>query len=117
MIKPDFRISSRQRLDSRVKVILSAGPGIDATIDDVSTGGIAVLHSETLPKESQCHVYFLLPLGQGQTLIQARCRVAGNRPVEEGYRIGLQFVEFVSDEVAAQQAIAQYLEESGTSRI
>jgi len=117
MVKPDFRISSRQPLDSRVKVILPAGPGIDAAIDDVSTGGIAVLHAEPLPKESQCHIYFLLPLGKGQTLIQARCRIAGSRPVEGGYRIGLQFVEFVSDEMAAQQAIAQYIEEHGPSRV
>lgn len=111
MTKQDFRISSRQRLDSRVKIVLSAGPGIDAAIDDVSTGGIAVLHSEPLTQESICYVYFLLPLGEGQTLIQARCRIAGNRPVAGGYRIGLQFVEFVSDDMAAQQAIAQYIEQ------
>lgn len=113
MFKPEFRVSSRQPLDGRVKIILSAGPGIDAAIDDVSTGGIAVLHTEPLPKESPCHVYFLLPLGEGQTLIQARCRIAGNRQVEGGYRIGLQFVEFVSDEIAARRAIAQYVEQRG----
>ncbi len=111
MSQRDFRISSRQRLDSRVKIILPAGPGIDAAIDDVSTGGIAVLHSAPLTQESICHVYFLLPLGAGQTLIQARCRIAGSRPVEGGYRVGLQFVEFISDEMAAQDAIAQFVEQ------
>ncbi len=104
------RIADRRPLDTRIKVIPPSGPGFDAEIDDVSTGGLAILFAEPLNRDSICHVYFLLPLDDGLTLVQARCRVAESRPTEMGgrYRIGLQFVDFVSDETAALRAIAQY---------
>jgi|GEM_PF-1622805 len=117
MYSQNARIADRRPLDTRIKVIPPSGPGFDAEIDDVSTGGLAILFTEPLDRDSICHVYFLLPLDDGQTLIQARCRVAGSQPLEMGgsYRIGLQFVDFVSDETAAMRAIAQYIAETGYS--
>ena len=116
MSSQNSRISSRRPLDGRVKVIPPSGPGFDGEIDDVSTGGLAALLDAPLARDSICHVYFLLPLDGGQTLVQARCRVAGSRPVERvgRYRAGLQFVEFVSDETAALRAIGQYIEDAAS---
>lgn len=110
----DSRITRRKPYDSWVKVIPEYGPGFSAQITDLSTGGLAVLNPQPLTGSTFCNVLFILAHGGGQTMVQARCRVTGSRFDEAhgAYHIGLQFVEFVSDEHATKQAITAYLAEN-----
>jgi hypothetical protein len=98
-MKLNTRVHDRIRFKTWVKVILKSGPGMLGHIEDVSTAGIGVEHDKPVTPDTECHVYFMLPFGGHERIVQARCRIASCRPIAGSarYHIGLAFVEFVSD--------------------
>ncbi|MEW9900277.1 PilZ domain-containing protein [Chitinivorax sp. PXF-14] len=105
----EHRLQSRAHLKTWVRVIPPAGHGLLGNIEDISTGGLGVLHDRPMPIDTECNVYFMLPLGAFETIVQARCRIAACHQQDAAcFHIGLQFLDFVTDTREAQDAIHRF---------
>ncbi|MGQ5522880.1 PilZ domain-containing protein [Chitinimonas sp. PSY-7] len=95
----NHRLHDRIRYKTWIKLVPVRGESLLSHIEDISSDGLGVEHERPLVVDSECHLYFMLPLAGKEHIIQARCRVASCLPVEATgrYHIGLAFESFVSD--------------------
>lgn len=110
-MKLNTRLHDRIRFKTWVKVILKAGPGMLGHIEDISSSGLGIENDKPVDTGGDCHIYFMLPYGGRENIVQARCRIASCRQVEESgrYVIGLAFLEFVSDPRTTAELIEGFI--------
>jgi hypothetical protein len=110
-MKLNTRLHDRIRFKTWVKVIPKAGPGMLGHIEDISTSGLGIEHDKPVEPGRDCHIYFMLPYGGHENIVQARCRIASCRQVDgtDRYLIGLAFIEFVSDPRTTTELIESFV--------
>ncbi|PHV12180.1 PilZ domain-containing protein [Chitinimonas sp. BJB300] len=108
----NYRLHDRIRYKTWVKLVPMRGEGLLSHIEDISSDGLGVEHERPLDIDSECHLYFMLPLAGREHIIQARCRVASCFPVEVPgrYHIGLAFESFVSDPRETSALIESFIQ-------
>lgn len=109
-MKLNTRLHDRIRFKTWVKVILKVGPGMLGHIEDISSSGLGIENDKPVATGDDCHVYFMLPFGGREHIVQARCRIASCRQLESGrHLIGLAFLEFVSDPRTTNELIEGFV--------
>jgi hypothetical protein len=110
-MKLNTRLHGRIRFKTWVKVVPPKGAGMLSNIEDISSSGLGIEHDKPVETDVDCHVYFMLPFDEREYIIQARCRIASCRKIEETgrYHVGLAFLEFVSDPRGTPEVVERFL--------
>ncbi|CAM4041740.1 PilZ domain-containing protein [Pseudomonas wadenswilerensis] len=88
----DERQYVRTKLNARVKLSAAGQPPFDSTLQDISLGGIGLLHPEPLKIGSLYHASIQLRLNQVDLNIDSQIKIVSQR----GQEVGAQFVELDS---------------------
>ncbi|CAK9889653.1 MULTISPECIES: PilZ domain-containing protein [Pseudomonas] len=85
----DERQYVRTKLNARVKLSAAGQPPFDSTLQDISLGGIGLVHPEPLKIGSLYHASIQLRLNQVDLNIDSQIKIVSQR----GQEVGAQFVE------------------------
>lgn len=88
----DERQYVRTKLNARVKLSASGQAPFDSTLQDISLGGIGLVHAEPLKIGSLYHASIQLRLNQVDLNIDSQIKIVSQR----GQEVGAQFVELDS---------------------
>ncbi|SDQ63109.1 alginate biosynthesis protein Alg44 [Pseudomonas sp. UC 17F4] len=88
----DERQYVRTKLNARVKLSAAGQPPFDSTLQDISLGGIGLVHPEPLKIGSLYHASIQLRLNQVDLNIDSQIKIVSQR----GQEVGAQFVELDS---------------------
>ncbi|KDN98595.2 PilZ domain-containing protein [Pseudomonas donghuensis] len=88
----DERQYVRTKLNARVTLSATGQPSFDSTLQDISLGGIGLVHSEPLKIGSLYHASIQLRLNQVDLNIDSQIKIVSQR----GQEVGAQFVELDS---------------------
>lgn len=98
-MKLNARLFHRIRYATWVRIIPLKGRGLMGNIEDISVTGLGLLQDKPVDTGGECHVYFMLPFDEAEHIVQARCRIASCRQLDEGegFHVGLAYLDFISD--------------------